>query len=75
MTLVTDSATAQVYDQRVIHLEALTHRIPSDQQGTDEEPGPLLKASGESYPLARAQIFEQVPTGYRLTWIRTIPTP
>lgn len=56
----------------MIHLEAPTHRIPSDQTGADELPGPLLTASGEDYTQALAGITEQMPAGHRLTSIRRI---
>jgi len=54
----------------VIHVEAPTHRIPDDKTDRDDEAGPLLTASADTYEQARDEIYEKVPQGYRLTWIR-----
>ena len=54
----------------MIHLEAPTHRIPVDKTDRDDEPGALLTASGATYEDARGALYDQVPEGYRLTWIR-----
>jgi hypothetical protein len=62
----------RIYDERVIHLESPTHRIPSDQTGADEQAGPLLTSSGEDYAQALASITEQMPAGHRLTSIRRV---
>ena len=54
----------------MIHLEAPTHRIPADKTDRDDEAGALLTASGATYEEARDALDDQVPEGYRLTWIR-----
>ncbi|MBI9115270.1 hypothetical protein [Sanguibacter suaedae] len=59
----------------MIHLEAPTHRIPSDQTGADQQPGPLLTASGENYAEAIADTTDHLPNDHRLTSIRRLPTP
>jgi len=56
----------------VINLEAPTHRIPTDKTGRDEEAGPLLNASAPTYEKALQALDDQVPDGYRLTWIRRV---
>ena len=56
----------------MIHIEAPTHRIPSGQTGADEQPEPLLAASGEDYAQALGGITEQISAGHRLTPIRKV---